>query len=141
MKVFIAGVMQGNKKKHGIYSQDYRHRIAEHVRKILQEVEIIDPDLTDPNRLSYDDRKAAEMFFKYCKIAGGVDLLIAYLPEASMGSAVEMWLAYNASIPIITISSLKYNWIVRLLSSRVYPNMNRFESEFGPKTLQELNFR
>src|SRR5260221_13659130 len=131
MKVFIAGVMQGNKKEHGIYAQDYRTQITNHLKKIFLEVEVIDPDKTDPDRLSYNDDQAAEMFFQYCQLAGQVDLLISYIPEASMGSAVEMWEAHNAGVPLVTISPLNHNWVVRLLSEKLYPDLETFEQSFN----------
>lgn len=139
MRIFIAGVMQGNKKKHGIHSQDYRSRIAAHLQQISPKIEVIDPDKTDPERLSYNDEQAAEMFFRYCQMAGEVDLLISYIPEASMGSAVEMWMAHKAGIPVLTISPLSHNWVVRLLSKKVYPSLEVFEKEFKSQLLEELN--
>lgn len=138
IKVFIAGVMQGNKKVHGIRSQSYRTSIAEHFDNLKIGANIIDPDKTDPNRLKYNNIQAGEMFFRYCKIAGNVDLLISYLPEASMGSAVEMWMAYESGIPIITISPLSHNWVVKLLSTMVYPDLETFISEFNIITLKKL---
>ncbi|PIP61392.1 hypothetical protein COW99_04305 [Candidatus Roizmanbacteria bacterium CG22_combo_CG10-13_8_21_14_all_38_20] len=138
MRIFIAGIMQGNKKELGIHSQDYRERITSHLRTIFPNVEIIDPDLTDPNRLGYNNKEAEEMFFRYCKIAGEVDFLISFIPEASMGSAIEMWVAHNAGIPILTISPLRHNWVVRLLSLKVFSDLNTFEQEFGIHLLKKL---
>lgn len=138
MKIFIAGVMQGNKKEHGLHPQDYRERIAKHIKSVAHDVDVIDPDKTDPDRLSYDDKQAAEMFFRYCDIAGRVDLLISYIPEASMGSAVEMWMAHKSGIPVITISPLNHNWVVRLLSKKVYSDLEAFEREFDRKLLEKL---
>ncbi len=138
MKVFIAGVMQGNKKEHGIHPQDYRNQIAKHLHRILPGIEVIDPDKTDPDRLTYNTKEAAEMFFRYCKIVGKVDLLISYLPEASMGSAVEMWVAHESNIPIVTISPLSHNWVVKLLSTKIFPNLEAFQSDFSVSTLKKL---
>lgn len=138
MKVFIAGVMQGNKKKHGIRPQDYRNKINKHLFEILPGVDIVDPDKTDPDRLKYNDKEAAEMFFRYCRVAGKVDFLISYLPEASMGSAVEMWVAYESNIPIVAISPLSHNWVVRLLSNMIFPDIESFLKEFNSNSLKEL---
>lgn len=139
MKVFIAGVMQGNRKKHGIRSQNYRDRISNHLHKISRDLEVVDPDKTDPNRLSYNNQQAADMFFKYCDIAGKVNLLIAYIPEASMGSAIEMWVAYKSNVPILVISPLAHNWVVKLLSKKIYADLESFEKSFDRETLKELN--
>jgi hypothetical protein len=138
MKIFIAGVMQGNKREYAIHSQDYREQIAKRLQQIIPDVEIIDPDKTDPARLTYNDQDAATIFFKYCEMAGKVDLLISYIPEASMGTAIEMWVAYKAGIPIITISPLKLNWVVKLLSSHVYENINDFCDKLDIRTLNKI---
>lgn len=78
------------------------------------------------------------MFFKYCRIAAEADLLIAYIPEASMGSAVEMWMAYQARIPIVTISSMKSNWVIKLLSNEIYETLEEFVEHFDSKMLKKL---
>jgi len=127
MKVFIAGVMQGNRSDQNICSQDYRSEITTILGRHFANIEVVDPDKTDPERLTYTSEQAAEMFFNYCRIAGEVDLLISFLPEASMGSACEMWQAYHSDVPIITISPLIHNWVIKLLSKKVYASMEAFE--------------
>lgn len=138
MKVFIAGVMQGNRKDKLIYSQDYRRIITYKLNELFESVDVIDPDKTDPQRLTYTHEQAKEMFFKYCTIAGEADLLIAYIPEASMGSAVEMWLAFQARIPIVTISTMNSNWVVKLLSNVIYENLDDFLEEFNSEVYKKL---
>ena len=127
MKIFIAGVMQGNRNDNKIYSQNYRKEIADILSPIIPDLDIVDPDITDPDRLNYTNEQAAEMFFRYSFMAGTVDLLVSYIPEASMGSAVEMWEAWKNKIPVITISPLKLNWVVKLLSAKVYPTIEDFK--------------
>lgn len=138
MKVFIAGVMQGNRKDNNIHSQEYRAIITQKLSSIIDEVELIDPDLTDPDRLTYTHNQARDMFMKYCHLAGEVDLLISYLPEASMGSAVEMWMAHQNKVPIVTISPMKANWVVKLLSNIVYADLDEFLSSFNKESLTNL---
>jgi len=139
IQVFIAGVMQGNRKDDQIYSQNYRQIITDKLSNFSSvNVNIVDPDKTDPDRLSYSFIQAKEMFIKYCLVAGKVNLLIAYIPEASMGSAIEMWTAYNAKIPIITISPMKNNWVVKILSTLIYPDIDEFCSKFSEKELTRL---
>jgi len=50
------------------------------------------------------------------------------VPHASMGTAVEMWQAFRAGIPIVTVSPLSANWIVRHLSAVVLPDLAAFEA-------------
>ena len=58
--------------------------------------------------------------------AGQSDALIAYLPEASMGTAIEIWQAYVNRRVIFTISPLSRNWVVRFLSNRVFADLEQF---------------
>ncbi len=139
MKVFIAGIMQGNKKEYGIHSQGYRSEISKHLQQIILDIKIIDPDKTDPERLSYDQNEEANMFFKYCSMAGKVDLMISYIPEASMGSAIEMWIAYKANVPIVSISPLTHNWVIKLLSKKIYSDLDSFKNKFNFQILKELD--
>lgn len=130
MKIFIAGIMQGSRVDKKIYTQSYRNKIVEILQKKYGEkIEFIDPDSTDPERLSYCDLQAKNMFIKYCATAGEVDLLISYIPKASMGSAIEMWSAYNNNIPIITISSLQHNWVVKFLSDEIFASLTKFKKK------------
>lgn len=136
MKIFIAGIMQGNRKDEKIYSQDYRKKITKILVSSNPNIEIIDPDITDPNRLNYTNEQGAGMFFRYNFMVKNVDLLISYVPEASMGTAVEMWEAWKNKIPMITISPLKHNWVIKLLSSKIYPNISEFAKAFRKGNLK-----
>lgn len=138
MKVFIAGVMQGNRKDDKIYSQDYRTIITQKLLSIEKETDVVDPDKTDPERLSYTHEQAADMFFRYSFMAGEVDLLVSYIPEASMGSAVEMWEAWKNKVPVVTISSMKLNWVVKLLSDKVYTSIEEFLEQFNREEFEKI---
>lgn len=126
IKVFIAGVMQGSRKD-GIHSQDYRSAITNILSKHIDNVEVVDPDKTDPDRLNYNFDQSKKMFFDYCAVAGKVHLLISYLPTASMGSAIEMWNAYHADIPIFSITPMPQNWVIKLLSKEIFSDLEDFE--------------
>ena len=58
--------------------------------------------------------------------AAASDLLIAYVPTASMGAALEMYVAHERGVPVVTISPLAENWVVRALSRWVFPDMEGF---------------
>lgn len=138
MKVFIAGVMQGNRRDEKINSQHYRKKITKILVSSDSNIEIIDPDITDPNRVNYTNEQATEMFSRYNLIVCSVDLLIAYIPEASMGTAVEMWEAWKNKIPIIAISPLKHNWVIKLFSLKLYPTIGEFAKDFKKGNLNLL---
>jgi hypothetical protein len=54
------------------------------------------------------------------------DLLIAYVPTASMGAVLEMYVAHQRGVPVVMISPLTENWVVRALSRRVYGDLDGF---------------
>jgi len=63
--------------------------------------------------------------------AAASDLLIAFVPTASMGTALEMYVAHERGVPVVTISPLAENWVVRALSRRVYPDLPDFLAAVG----------
>jgi hypothetical protein len=126
MRIFIGGVMQASITGKGIVSQDYRRQIAEALLARWPEVEIVDPFEQHPASVEYDDVQAKETLFASLAYAAASDLLIAYVPTASMGTALEMYVAHERGVPVITISPLAENWVVRALSRRVYPDLDRF---------------
>jgi hypothetical protein len=124
MRVFLAGVIQGSQPHSGIHNQGYRHQIASMLRQVVADIEIIDPHLRHPERFGMDRDGQRSLFLRYVAEAAEVDLLIAYLPTASMGTAVEMWAAYRVGVPIITVSPLRDNWVVFSLSTAVVPDID-----------------
>lgn len=128
MRVFIGGVMQASIQGKGIVSQAYRREIADALRARWPELEIIDPFSLHPNSVEYDDIAAKETLFAMLDHAASSDLLIAFVPTASMGTALEMYRAHQAGVPVITISPLATNWVVNALSRRVFPDLESFLS-------------
>ena len=78
--------------------------------------------------LGYDDAAGRSVFFRHNQMCREVDVLLAFVPEASMGTAIEMWEAYQHGAVVITISPLKHNWAVKFLSHAVYADLPEFET-------------
>jgi len=125
VRVFIAGIMQGSRLDRYIDDQDYRRAIAEAILQ-YNDVEIIDPNELHPEGVDYGDEQARRVLLDMADLAGQCDLLVAYAPRASMGTAIEMWQAFQAGIPIITISPMAANWVVRHLSDVLLPDLETF---------------
>lgn len=125
--MFIAGVMQGSRTDDKVQTQHYRELITEILQTNVDGVEIIDPWALHPNSETYDAESARETFFAMTSLAGQADALVAYLPEASMGTAVEMWEAHRQGVSVFTISGMSANWVINLLSSRVFPSLEAFQ--------------
>ncbi|MDR1493518.1 MAG: hypothetical protein LBT05_12470 [Planctomycetaceae bacterium] len=124
---FIAGIMQGSFREMALHDQSYRAELSQLLTKYFPDCRVYDPLTNHANSISYDDQKGREIFFAHNKMCGSiVDVLIAFVPEASMGTAIEMWEAHQGGAVIITISPLVVNWAVRFLSHAVYPDLTSF---------------
>jgi hypothetical protein len=126
MRIFIGGVMQASNHGKGIVDQGYRGQIARALQARWPDIGVIDPFSLHPNSVEYNDASARETLFAMVDLAAHSDLVIAYVPTASMGTAMEMFAAYQRGVPVITISSLATNWVVIALSCRVYPDLSSF---------------
>jgi hypothetical protein len=54
--------------------------------------------------------------------------VLAFVPEASMGTAIEKWEAHRHGRMVIAVSPLKHNWAVKFLSSLVYADVEELEA-------------
>lgn len=126
MRVFLAGVMQASLAGKGIVDQSYRNAIGEALLAKWPELDVIDPLVLHPNSVEYDDDAARETLFALVTLASSCDLVIAYVPQASMGTALEMNAAYEKGVPVIAISPLRENWVIRAVPTRVFPDLTAF---------------
>lgn len=128
MQVFIAGIMQGSRLDRYIGDQDYRRIISETILKRYPNVKIKDPNELHPDGVDYDDELAKATLLEMAGLAAQADVVIAYAPQASMGTAIEMWEAFQAGAPLITISPMTANWVVKHLSAVVLPDLKAFNA-------------
>lgn len=127
-KIFLAGIIQGSNKGKVLYNQSYRKRIKSILKKYLPETKIIDPVELHPKSAYYDSKKAKKVFYQSVKQCLCSDLIIAYIPEASMGTAIEMWECFKNKIPVWTISTLKENWAIKFLSKKNFHSFDELET-------------
>jgi hypothetical protein len=128
MRIFLAGVMQASLHGKGIVDQGYRNAIGDALLAKWPELDVVDPLVLHPNSVEYDDEAARETLFALVTLATTCDLVIAYVPQASMGTALEMNAAYHAGIPVIAISPLRENWVIRAASDRILPDLQSFKT-------------
>lgn len=138
LRIFIAGIMQGSHVGAMIHHQGYRERLAAMLAGAFPRAEIYDPLADHRQSLSYDDALARQVFFHHIKLCREVDLVVAYLPEASLGTAIEMWEAHRHGRRVLTISPLKYNWAVKFLSDQVYRDLEEFAAALAAGRVQRL---
>jgi hypothetical protein len=128
MHVFIAGAMQGVRTDHLIDSQDYRSLITEALQKHVPEVKITDPFAHHPESVTYTQDQARQTFRHYTAAAADVDVLIAYLPCMSMGTAMEMWSAFCAGRYIIAVTPFVHHWAILATANEILPDLDALMS-------------
>jgi hypothetical protein len=128
VKVFLAGIMQGSRLDRYIDDQDYRRVISQVLLAHHPDVEVVDPNELHPNGVDYDDGQAKATLLDMARLAAHADLVVAYAPQASMGTAIEMWQGFQAGIPVVTISPMRDNWVVKHISDVVLPDLDAFRS-------------
>lgn len=124
MRVFICGIIQGSRPDLSVHKQSYREDLRRLVEKYLPDAEVYCPVSLHPESPSYDDRLASQVLEESVEAARESDLLIAYVPEASMGSAIELWEAKRAGVKVVSITPLKDNWVIRYASDVI---LEKFE--------------
>jgi len=138
MKIFFAGIIQGSHLGMDIHAQNYRETIKDIVRQRYRDIELFDPFEGHEGSIHYNDEEARQTFFKHLGEVYTSDLLIAYLPQASLGTSIEVWEAYNHGIPVISISPMTTNWIIRFLPKRNFETIERFKQFIDENDLEKL---
>lgn len=127
MRIFICGIIQGSHTGRGIHAQTYRKKLTDMINRYYPRAEVYCPVNLHPESPSYEDTRAFDVFEESLEAARKSDVLIAYLPEASMGSAIEMWEAKRAGAKIVSITGLAHNWVVKYASDRIVSSLEELE--------------
>ena len=131
MRFFLAGIMQGSHLAATIHNQGYRGRIKRLIEAHFVGAEIYDPLADHSDSLNYDDAQGRKVFFHHNRLCREVDVVLAFVPEASMGTAIEMWEAYQHGRAVIAISPMKHNWAVKFLSHELFADLDELEAALG----------
>lgn len=124
MRFFIAGIMQGSHLGEVLHHQGYRDRLQQLLTDHFPRAEIYDPLAEHRDSLHYDERRGRDVFLRHNGLCREVDVVVAFVPEASMGTAIEMWEAYRHGRVVLTVSPLVHNWVVRFCSHAVFPDLD-----------------
>ena len=127
MRFFLAGIMQGSLRESGLHDQQYRERLKRLILKHFPGSDVYDPLADHANSIHYNRRHGREVFFDHNRMCREVDVVVAFAPEASMGTAIEMWEAYRNGRAVVTISPLAKNWAIKFLSHVLFPDVDAFE--------------
>lgn len=135
MRIFLAGIMQGSHLGAVMHYQGYRAQLRELLQQHLPGADVYDPLADHQLSLDYSDEQGRDVFLFHNRLCSQVDVLIAFVPEASMGTAIEMWEAWRANRVVIAISPLTLNWTIKYCSHLVYADLESFQAELASGTL------
>jgi hypothetical protein len=138
MRFFVAGIMQGSHDGLVLHDQGYRKQLTQLLVESFPDAEVYDPLANHQESLDYDDLTARDVFLRHCEMCRDVDVVVAFVPEASMGTAIEMWEAYMNGRAVVAISSLAHNWAVKFCSHRIFPTIDDFERAVRSGELSDL---
>ena len=138
MKVFLAGIIQGSKVAAEIHHQDWREPIRRLLERYAPQAEVYCHYSNHPDSIGYDLPRIIETFDEGVARAIDCDVLIAYLPSASMGTAIEMYEAYRAGAAVVAVTAMAANWVVRAYSDRILPDLAALEEMLASGELERL---
>jgi hypothetical protein len=136
MRFFLAGIMQGSHLGEVLHHQGYRARVRRLLVEYFPAAEVYDPLADHQDSLNYDDARGRAVFERHNEMCREVDVVIAFVPEASMGTAIEMWEAHRHGRFVVAISPLVHNWVIRFCSHRVFPDLESLETALATGHLQ-----
>ncbi len=135
---FIAGVIQGSIREKDVHRQDYREEIKRIIGARAPRLRVFCPVEQHRASVSYSDEEARRVFFEHLEVLQQCRAMIAFLPVASLGTAVEMETCRRADIPIVSITPMEHNWVVRLYSQVVLPDLAAFDAWLTGENLARL---
>jgi hypothetical protein len=127
MKVFLAGIIQGSLAEPQIHRQDWRDAFKRVLGERLPQAEVYCHYTAHPASIKYEMPTIRSTLAEGNRRAADCDLLLAYVPEASMGTAIEMYEAARAGAVVLTVSPLKVNWVIRAYSDRVFETVRELD--------------
>ncbi len=119
--------MQGSHHGAAMHTQDYRGRLRALIEQYFPGADVYDPLSDHIDSLNYSEQSGRQVFMHHNRMCGEVDVVLAFVPEASMGTAIEIWEAHRQGRTVICISPLRHNWAVKFLSQALYADMAAFE--------------
>lgn len=139
MKVFLAGIIQGSLRSLEVHGQDWREVAAAAFARHVPEADVYDHFAAHPQGISYDLAAIRRTIEEGNEAARTSDVVVAWVPEASMGTALEIYLAFKAGAVVLAVSPMAANWVLRAYTHRIFPDLEalaRFLETGGLRALR-----
>jgi hypothetical protein len=136
LRFFIAGIYQGSLTE-GIHDQSYRTEIRNAILAGFPDAIVDCPaEEVEAGAPSFWLTVGPEVYMDAMRRAGRADVLVAFAPEASMSTAIEMWEAFRNQRVVLCVSPLKDNWTVKFLSHDVFASIDELQTYIEDGRLQ-----
>jgi hypothetical protein len=141
-RYFLSGVMGGSGAGKSteigmrMESQDYRSQVRSAILDADPNAVIVDPLQLGAERAAQwvtedgaspwlNDAHVRQMLSEVVAAAAASDVVISYLPTASMGSALELQAAHAANKVVLAVApaNMRSNWVVRSYSSKIFDSI------------------
>lgn len=128
MRFFLSGVIQGSSRGVAITDQSYRDELKSLLRSTFPQPAHVTlcPIEMYPYSTELEPEAAKRAFEHLVESAATADAIVAYLPTASNGTAIEIWEAHKRGTPVFSISPMTENWVIKFYSTRVFPDVAAF---------------
>ena len=126
IKIYISGILRGSRENE-FYPQCYRKRIVDIIQKSWESAVVHCPNIKGAVSDTETLKDTAKEFEQQLSMLKKSNIVVAYIPEASMGCAIEV---YNASMRgkyVVTITPMKSNRMIRMFSHEIYDSVDSFE--------------
>lgn len=138
MNIFLAGIIQGSIREARIHQQDWRVPIRAALTRHVKGAEVYCHYEAHPNSITYELPQILATLEDGNRRAAAADVVVCYVPEASMGTAIEMYLAAKAGAVVLAITPMSANWVIRAYSDRIFPDVESFEEFLASGELEKL---
>ncbi len=136
MRIFLAGIMQGSHLGEVLHHQGYRARLKQVLEDYFPAADVYDPLADHQDSLQYNDVQGRAVFERHNAMCREVDMVVAFVPEASMGTAIEMWEARQHGRFVVAVSPLVHNWVIRFCSHCVFPDLESLAAALAAGQVQ-----
>jgi hypothetical protein len=138
MNVFLAGIIQGSMVEADIHSQDWRGPIKAALAEHCPSAEVYCHYSRHPDSISYKMPEIRATLDDGIRRAAASDLVVAYCPSASMGTAIEIYEAYRNDAVVLSITPLQANWVLRSYSDEMFTATEEFVEFLASQAFVEL---
>ena len=138
MKIFLAGIIQGSLVEPRIHPQHWRDAIREVLARHCPDADVYCHYEAHPDSITYELGEIVATLADGNAKAASSDVVICWLPSASMGTGVEMYLAHEAGAVVLAVTPMAANWVVRAYSDRILPDLDALEAFLASGGLDDL---